>query len=171
MSKLNQIQSKLRELDGGAFQKLAEAYLYKEGYTRINSVGSVIGANKVRTGTPDTFVTLPNGKYVFAEHTTQQSGVYKKFKADIDKCFDVTKTGIPLDEIEEIVLCYNTDLEPTDERILAKECQGHGVNLNLYGMTRISHDLYQKYVGLAQSELGVEVDTGQITAICVFTDS
>lgn len=171
MSKLNQIQNKLRELDGGAFQKLAEAYLYKEGYTRINSVGSVTGANKVRTGTPDTFVMLPNGKYVFAEHTTQQSGVHKKFKADLEKCFDEAKTGIPVDEIEEVVLCYNTDLEPAAERALAKECQSRGVNLNLYGMTRISHDLYQKHVGLAQSELGVEIDTGQIVPPSDFVEA
>ena len=88
MSKINQIQNKLRELDGGAFQKLAEVYLYKEGYTRVNSVGSVAGADKVRAGTPDTFVTLPNGKYAFAEHTTQQSGVFRKFKVDLDKCFN-----------------------------------------------------------------------------------
>ena len=162
MSKINQIQNKLRELDGGAFQKLAEAYLYKEGYTHLTSVGSVIGSNKVKIGTPDTFVTLLDGRYVFAEHTTQQSGVYKKFRADLDKCFNETKTRIPIVEIEEVVFCYNTDLAPADERALAKECQSRGVNLRLYGMTRISHDLYQKYVGLAQSELGIEVDTGQI---------
>jgi hypothetical protein len=39
MSKINQIQKRLLELDGGAFQKLADAYLHKKGYERINPLG------------------------------------------------------------------------------------------------------------------------------------
>ena len=70
MSKINQIQNKILELDGGAFQKLADSYLYKKGYQHINPIGAVIGANKVRPGTPDSLVTLPSGKYVFCEHTS-----------------------------------------------------------------------------------------------------
>ena len=93
MSKFNQIENKLKELDGGTFQKLADVYLYKKGYEQINPLGSVIGSNKVRKGTPDTFVTLSNGKYVFAEYTTQQEGLYKKLKSDLDKCFNEEKTG------------------------------------------------------------------------------
>jgi hypothetical protein len=38
MSKINQIQNKLNELSGGAFQKLADAYLHKKGYEQINSL-------------------------------------------------------------------------------------------------------------------------------------
>jgi hypothetical protein len=94
MSKINQIQNKLIELDGAAFQKLADAYLHKKGYEQINSLGSVIGADKVQTGTPDTLVPLPNGKYVFAEYTTQKKRIYKKLKEDLDKCFNEAKTGI-----------------------------------------------------------------------------
>ena len=46
MGKINQIQNKILELSGGAFQKLADVYLYKRGYERINPLGSVIGADK-----------------------------------------------------------------------------------------------------------------------------
>jgi len=164
MSKINQIQSRLLELDGGAFQKLADLYLSKKGYERINPLGSVIGTNKVRKGTPDTLVTLPNGKYVFAEHTTQQSGVYGKFKDDLEKCFNEAKTGIPVEKIEEVVFCYTSNLAPAEENSLAEECKKHGVNLNLFGIGPISFDLYQEYPGLAKDLLGVEVDTGQIVS-------
>jgi hypothetical protein len=33
MSKVNQIQNALYQLDGGIFQKLADAYLCRKGYT------------------------------------------------------------------------------------------------------------------------------------------
>jgi hypothetical protein len=162
MSKINQIQNKLRELDGGAFQKLADAYLHKEGYKQINSLGSVIGANKVRTGTPDTLVLLPNGKYVFAEHTTQQEGIYKKFKEDLDKCFDEADTGIAVEKIDTVVICYTSTLDTSKLDLLREECQKHGVNFDNFGIARLSYDLYQKYPGIARDFLGIEVDTGQI---------
>jgi len=104
MSKINQIQNKLLELDGGKFQKLADAYLHKKGYEKINPLGSVIGADKTRKGTPDTFIPLPNGKYVFAEYTTQQEGVFEKLKGDLKKCFDEAKIGILVSKIDEIVI-------------------------------------------------------------------
>src|SRR5215217_6886377 len=107
MSRINQIQNKIRELDGGAFQKLADAYLHMKGYDRINTLGSVIGANKVRKGTPDTLIALSNGKFVFVEHTTApEAKVYRKLKSDLDKCLDTSKTGVPIEKIQAVVLCH-----------------------------------------------------------------
>lgn len=162
MSKLNQIQNTLLELSGGAFQRLADAYLHKKGYQRINPLGSVIGRDKVKKGTPDTLVPLPNGKYVFAEYTTQQTGVYGKLKDDLDKCFDESKTGVSIDDIAEVVFCHTSLLSPEEEIGLSRQCQKHGVNLNVFGIGPISYDLYQKYPGIARDFLGIEVDTGQI---------
>jgi len=162
MSKINQIQNKLRELEGGAFQKLADAYLHKKGYERINPLGSVIGANKVRKGTPDTLIALSNGKHVFAEYTTQQESLYSKIEGDLLDCFDEIKTGVLVAKIEEVVFCHTSILSPEHENALAEKCQKQGVNLNLFGIGPISYDLYQKYPGLAREFLGVEVDTGQI---------
>jgi hypothetical protein len=162
MSKINQIQNKLRELSGGAFQKLADAYLHKKGYEQVNSLGSVIGADKVRQGTPDTLVPLSNGKYVFAEYTTQQDRIYEKLKSDLDKCFDEAKTGIAVEKIEEVVFCYTSTLNTSELNSLREECQKRGVNLNIFGIDPLSYDLYQKYPGIARDFLGVEVDTGQI---------
>lgn len=162
MSKINQIQNKLRELDGGAFQKLADAYLHKKGYKQINSLGSVIGADKVQAGTPDTLVPLPNGKYVFAEYTTQQRGIYKKLKEDLDKCFNEAKTGIAVEKVDEVVICYTSTLNTSELNLLREQCQNRGVNLNIFGIDPLSYDLYQKYPGIARDFLSIEVDTGQI---------
>ncbi len=162
MSKLNQIQSRLLELSGGAFQKLADAYLHKRGYERINPLGAVIGADKTRSGTPDSLVVQPNGKFIFAEHTTQRDGLFNKLKGDLDKCLTPEQTGIPLEKIEEVVFCHTGQLTPTEENALADACQTAGVNLNTFGMGPLSYDLYQKYPGLARDFLGIEVDTGQV---------
>jgi hypothetical protein len=127
VSKINQIQNRIRELDGGTFQKLADAYLYKKGYERINPLGSVMGADKVKKGTPDTLIALPNGKYVFAEHTTQKDNVYEKLTSDLKKCIDELKTGVPVGKIEEVVFCHTSDLSAQEENALAEECQQHGI--------------------------------------------
>jgi DNA polymerase III delta prime subunit len=170
MSKLNQIQSKLRELDGGAFQKLADAYLHKKGYENINPLGSVIGANKVKKGTPDTYLRQSDNKFIFVEYTTQPSGLFGKLKKDLGKCLDESKTGIPVSEIKEIVFCHTSTLEPAEQKTLADTCQRNGVNLNIFGLGPISFDLYQKYPGLAKDLLGVEVDTAQIVTVDEFVE-
>lgn len=164
MSKLNQIQNALKEMDGGAFQKLADSYIYKKGYKKINPIGSVVGADKVKKGTPDSCIRQDNGKLVFAEHTTDQTNIAKKLKGDLEKCFDANKTGIPLSEIEEIVFCHNSELSLTDEQSLYDLCKEKGIKIQIFGLQGISFELYQKYPSLAQDFLGISVDTGQILA-------
>ena len=111
MTKIDQIKRALLELEGGKFQNLADAYLYKKGYEWINSPGSVPGTDKVRKGTPDTFFSLPNGNYALVEYTTQQTGVYSKIEDDLSKCFGVMKTGVP---VEEMIFCHTSTLSATE---------------------------------------------------------
>ena len=162
MSKLNQIQRALSELSGGKFQKLADTYLSRRGYENLNPLGSVVGADKARIGTPDTLIRLADGRFAFAEHTTEKRALYKKLSGDLEKCFDEEKTGVPVAEIAEIIFCHTFDLSSEEHADLTKRCRERGVNLNLYGPGPIAFDLYQKYPGLARDFLGVEVDTGQI---------
>lgn len=162
MSKINQIQNALQELDGGAFQKLVDSYLKKKGYDHLLPLGSVIGANKVKKGTPDTLAILPNGKYVFAEYTTQQTGLFAKLTGDLNKCLDEDKTGIPVAKIQEIIFCHTSTLSTDEFSLLREICEKHGVNLNIFDIGSISYDLLEKYPGLARDYLGVDVDTGQI---------
>lgn len=162
MSKITQIEKALLEIDPARFQRLCDSYLVYRGYDRINPIGLVIGADKVAKGTPDTLITRSDGKYVFAEYSTQQEGLAKKFMRDLAKCFDEGKTGIPVERIHEIVLCHNSIFTADEEHKLGEECRQHGVILTTYGMGTLAHDLYQKYRGLAHDLLHVEVDTGQI---------
>lgn len=164
MSKINQIQNAIKELDGGAFQKLADFYLKKKGYDCLIPLGSVIGANKVRKGTPDTLVIQPNGKYVFAEYTTQQAGLFEKIMGDIQKCFDEIKTDVPVSKIQELVYCHTSTLDAGELDQLRKLCEPSGVNLSIFDIGSISYDLLEKYPGIARDLLGIEVDSGQILA-------
>lgn len=162
MSKLTQIERALLEIDPAGFQRLCDSYLVSRGYDRINPIGLVIGADKVATGTPDTLITRPDGKYIFAEYSTQQDGLAGKFMRDLAKCFDEGKTGIPVYRIHEVALCHNSRLTAAEEHELGEECCRRGVILSTYGLGTMAHDLYQKYRGLAWDFLHVEVDTGQI---------
>ena len=169
MAKINQIQNALKELDGGAFQKLADSYLLKKGYPQINPIGSVAGSNKVRKGTPDTLIPTDNGKYVFAEYTTiSENRVYSKLSDDIVKCLDENKTGVPISKIREIVLCYTSELSAVHIEKLRQQCEKAEVNLNLFGLGAISYDLLEKYPSIAKDYLGIEVDTGQIVPLDKF---
>lgn len=165
MSKVNQIQNAIKECGSGEFQKLADAYLRKKGYERINSLGSVIGANKTRKGQPDTLIPLENGKYVVVEYTTQQENLFEKSTGDLTECFNETKTGVPVAKIQEVVICHTSQLAGKEIHALGEQCQQHGVNFNYFGINTISFDLSQDYPGLAREYLGIEVDTGQVLPV------
>ena len=166
MAKINQIQNAIMELGGGAFQKLADSYLLRKGYPQINPVGSVAGSNKVRKGTPDTLIPTSDGKYVFGEYTTiSNNQVCSKFSDDIAKCLDEEKTGIAITKVQEVVLCYTSELSAEEVEKLRAQCEASKVNLNLFGLGAVSYDLLEKYPGIAKDYLGVEVDTGQIVSL------
>lgn len=164
MSKLIQIENALLAMDGGRFQQLCDAYLRKRGYQGINSLGRVIGTDKVARGTPDTWIPQPNGKFVFAEYTTQKTGIAAKLRDDFTKCVNEAKTGIPIEKIQEIFFCHTSVLTPAEESALLDKAEEHRVLLTPIGIGPLVHDLYGKYPGLALDYLGVEVDTGQVLA-------
>ncbi len=165
MSKLNQIEQKLSELDGATFQKLGDAFLYKKGYTFFNAIGSVVGENKTKTGTPDTLISLDNGQYVFVEYTTTKNNIYKKFDDDLDKCFDEGKTGIYIEKIDEVILFYNAKMTSSEEEKLRQKCIDHGIGCSIFNLNTISLSLLHDYPGIARDFLSVDVDTGQILDI------
>jgi len=162
VSHLIRIEQALAAIDDAAFQRLCDVLLRARGYDRINSIGTVLGANKVVTGTPDTLVMLPDGQFVFAEYTTQQSGTFGKLHSDLQKCFNEAKTGIPVARIHEIILCHNAHLTAKQEKDLVDECKQRGVGCVILGPNTIALDLYWHYPTIARDTFGIEVDTGQI---------
>lgn len=62
MSNVNLIQSKIMQLEGGAFQSLFDEYLYKRYRLRnIQTLGVQAGTNKPTKGTPDSYVRTEDG--------------------------------------------------------------------------------------------------------------
>lgn len=161
MSKINQIENALLELEGGKFQKVCNAYLAAKGYA-VNALGSVAGKDKSKIGTPDCFIASRQGAFTFVEYTTQQDGVCDKFKDDIAKCLDEGKTGILKKDIELIILFYNTRqcLFPEEQRELYEASQG--IPIDVYSLSGLANDLYKDHKNIVRDELNIFLDTGQI---------
>ena len=132
MSEFTDIESRIKQLDGGAFQNLCDAYLFCEGYGReICALGMKAGTNKTAKGTPDTYLRTENGKYVLAMYTTQERNFLKKALEDLGKCFDPEKTGLQLEDIKEIVYCCTSGrLSAGDSKKLHDFCEERGVELS-----------------------------------------
>ncbi len=169
MATVNTIEQRILEMDGGEFQKLCDAYLLASGYGKPNSTGSVAGANKVRKGTPDTFFELLNGKYVFAEYTTQKDNLFEKLKIDLGKCLDEKKTEVPISDIEEVVMCYTGQLEPAEDLFLKSQCNAKGVRLSLVSISVLANDLLNQPL-LVRKFLNLSLDTGQVIPLESFPD-
>ena len=163
MSKLNQIQNALLSIDQAQFQKLCDSYLHRILEVKeINSIGSVAGENKTRTGQPDALITLTNARYIFLEATTEKSGLLTKFSSDLDECFREDKTGVLLAEVDKIILACNRKLSHKDKTALIKKGQEKNCIIEFLDLDTLSFDLYQKFQPLAKEFLGIELDTGQI---------
>ncbi len=163
MSKLDQIQNALKSISDPKYQKLGDSYLIRTlDVKEIEPRGSVTGKEKTSKGTPDTLIKLNNGKYVFVEYTTQESGLLRKFSNDLKSCFDIKKTGISLSEVEKIILACNSDLTRADKIKLIKKGQAKGCAVEFIELTDFSFKLEQKFQTLAKNFLDVELDTGQI---------
>ena len=147
---------------------LCDDYLHRRGYEAINRIGSALGKQQTAKGTPDTYVSLPNGKHVFVEYTSQERNLPKKLAGDLSKCLDEKKTGISVTDIQEIILCHNGRLQTSEMKALITKCHSRGPDLQVIGLDRLVFDLNSKYQILALKHLGIELDTGQILPLDVF---
>lgn len=167
MTTVNTIEQRILQMEGGEFQKLCDAYLSMNGYGNPNSFGSVAGSNKVKTGTPDTFFERPNGKLVFAESTTQKEDIFKKLRGDLTNCLNEKKTKVPISKLEEIVICYTSQLAPHEVVSLKAKCGKKKVRLTLLGISALANDLLN-YPILLRNFLNLPIDTGQIVPLEAF---
>ena len=105
MSKINIIQNAIKELEGGSFQKLFDAYLYKKyKFTNIQTLGVQDGTNKTTKGTPDSFVVEDDGKYILIMYGTVGTEAFGKMKKDILSCFNKDKLKIDENKIKADIL-------------------------------------------------------------------
>ncbi|MGX4587618.1 nSTAND3 domain-containing NTPase [Paenibacillus chitinolyticus] len=163
MSKLTDIKQKILQFDGGGFQELCDAYLYKLGYENVTSLGTKSGTLKTTKGIPDTYFLDSNDKYIFVMYTTQQKEVPKKLEEDVFDCLNFQKTGIEVSDISEIILCHTSSNIPAGKtNNLYEICSSKGVLLKILGIDELASDIYNRFHGIARDFLGVPISTEQI---------
>ncbi len=150
------------ELEGGAFQKLFDEYLYKKyNFNNIQPLGVQTGSNKPTKGIPDTYVLTDDGKYILICYGTVASKPAEKIKADILSCFDSGKLSLERDKIKKIICGFcSTNIHPDQFDSFMKLIEG--VEIELISIGTLSHDLAQKYPHIAKGHLGISIDTNQI---------
>lgn len=149
------------ELEGGAFQKLFDAYLYKKyKFKNIQTLGVQTGTNKTTKGTPDSYVLTDEGNYILINYGSVKSQSAAKIKADILSCFEKSKLSLNKDKIQKIICGHcstNIHIEQFDDIIDSIK----GVDVELIGVDTLSHDLALLYPHIAKDELGIAIDTNQ----------
>lgn len=158
------IEQKLLGIDSAAFQNLCDLYLKfrEQEFTSFNRTGSQFGKQKTIKGTPDTFFRLKDGSLSYVEFTTKADNIVAKMKEDIDKCLDPLKTAIPLDEVNKIIICFNSRITVEEETEIVKYANERNTRIILIGLDLLALEIYSKYIILAKDILGIPLDTGQI---------
>lgn len=165
MASINLITTKLKEMEGGLFQRLCDDWLHRQGYKNINSTGMMDATNRVKKGTPDSLFILENGRYACAEYSVQDDRLFSKLQNDVLKCLDEEKTGIPNEQIDEIIICYLGKLSAREIESLKQICRSRDIQLIPYGLDAIAHSIQNTYPILATEYLDMDLDTGQILSI------
>lgn len=165
MNNVNLIQSAIKQLEGGAFQKLFDVYLYKKyKFKNIQTLGVQAGTNKPTKGTPDSYVLTDEGKYILINYGTVSSQSAEKIRADILSCFDKSKLSLPVEKIQKIICGHcSTNIHVEQFRKITETIEG--VEIELIGIDTLSHDLALLYPHIAKDELGISIDTNQFFAV------
>ena len=166
MASITDIKRRILELAPAPFQEFCDVFLSKKGYGAVHGYGMKSGTGNTTIGNPDTYFRKENGKYVFVVYTIQQTDVYSKIKEDIEKCFDSSKTGLDVSNIEEIVCCHtSSNLSAGADKKLHELCETKGIVLSIYGIDEIAVQVHNRYRSLAKNYLGLSIDTNQILTI------
>lgn len=169
MSRKTDLENALKALDGGAFQKLAESYVYRKlGLPSITTLGSQYGTNKVVTGIPDAHSFADSGIHLIC-FTTAQDASFTKLKKDISDALGVAdEAGIGKESIAEVVCCHTCRrLTVAQENHLNSMLPN---KVKLLGPQTIIEDLLDRYADLAFDHLGVPVGNGSILTVKNFID-
>lgn len=165
MASLSEIKSRLLKIEAGKFQRLCDDWLHRKGFENINPIGMMRNADRPVKGTPDCLLMRDDGKYTFSEYTVQQDRLAKKLEEDIKKCFDEVKTGIPVNKVSEIIICYVGKLTTKEIGRLRSICSDRGVLLTLNGLDSISLSIKNSHPVLSETYLDLPLDTGQLLSV------
>ena len=170
VSRKNDIENKLKAMEGGAFQKLAESYVYRKlKLTSLTAIGSQKGTDKVTRGVPDAHSIGKDGAYLIA-FTTDQSGSFKKIFKDVEDCLKLERdTNHPLHDVCKIVCCHTCwKLQLWEEQTILSLAPGR---VELLGPATMVEDMLTEYADLAWDYLGVPVGNGSLLTLQAFIDA
>ena len=156
MLRQHAIENELKQLEGGAFQKLAEAYVYRKLHLQsLTTLGSQPGTNKVTEGIPDAH-SLTDCDAILIAFTTAQRDYFRKLEKDIKDCIS---SQIPNGYTKRIICCHLAwRLSPEQEGKL----RALDSRLELIGPKTIALDLSNKYHDLAADYLHVRMGVDAI---------
>ena len=143
MAIISRIENALLQIDGALFQELCNRYLYYiYNPNSINPVGSVIGKEKTRKGTPDTFFVNPEGKF-----------------------------RIKPDDISKVIICHTDKLTAAEVKELINICYSYNWQcvFEQYGISDLAYGLLN-YPGLIETYLDIKIGTGQLMTPSEFID-
>ncbi|SIQ62657.1 nSTAND3 domain-containing NTPase [Maribacter ulvicola] len=176
MNQLSTIKERLKNFNETEFQELCDCFLSlrNRGYKAYSRTGAHDIKQKTTRGTPDSFIQMPNGLYLFVESTTTEHkgrSLLNKLKKDISGCLDVDKTGIPINKIQEIILCYNSNLKVVEIEEVNKEAvEILGTVPMHYSLDTLATEIFFHHKNLAKDYLGIPLDTGQIVSLEKFVE-
>jgi hypothetical protein len=171
------IEQNLKAIDQATFQKLMDRLLIYEGYKFIGAPGAVVGKNKTRKGTPDSFFS-DNGHFVFCEYTTQErlekgDTFFAKLKKDVAHCFDSNQTKIESKLISKVILGVTGPIMPNEIIALQEEVKKNNPTTEL--LTYAIQQLPSKilfFPGLAEKYIpGLKTTKGSILTLQDFLRS
>lgn len=176
MNQLASIKERLKNFNETEFQELCDCFLSlrNRGYKAYSRTGAHDVKQKTTRGTPDSFIQMPNGLYLFVESTTTEhkgKRLLTKLKNDISGCLDVDKTEIPINKIQEIVLCYNSNLKAVEiEEVNKQAFELMGKLPMHYSLDVLATEIFFHHKNLAKDYLGIPLDTGQIVSLEKFVE-
>ena len=165
MSKVNEIQKEILQMEGGAFQKLIEMYLMKKyHFSNIQTLGSETGTNKTTKGTPDSYVLTDENKYILICCGSVKNDPEKKITTDIMSCYNKGKLELEEKRIAKII-CAHTSTNIHIEQLESIRDLIKGIDIELIGIDTLSYELNLLFPKIAYEYLGVSVDTHQFFEI------
>lgn len=165
VSRLNELQAKIKRLEGGRFQKLCDRYLYRKyNLENIVSLGSMDGTDKTTKGTPDAYSFNENiKKYTLVMHGTRSDST-KKLKKDIEDAIKKSKLDNKRD-IEQIICCHtSSNITVSDDKKLRELASP--TKLILIGIDTLAQDLSTfKYQDIVHDFFNIKRTTNQVWSI------
>lgn len=160
------------EMQNIVFQILDKRYVP----TNIVNLGSASGTQTTRRGTPDVFLQLSNGNYIYVEITIQKNQLLDKIKKDIDKCKENAKVLLDKNaNIEKVIFACVGKIETYELQECQNLCKDFCINsevpFEFWGLDKLTALLLHEYQSIAASELDIKFSHGLIQTLDEFLQS